>query len=171
MPPSMMESILMRKCQVSYKEAKHLTALAKQQLRLPDESTLLWSKEYETKCIDIYHSINNNSKSSNGDTTNVIRPSTRPTTMRLQRHHSDSTDGNRSRNMDNNSNDNDRLHQNPRIDLTPKRIERRKSRSLSKSRRTQSPATIVNRRSNNNTKTNINVSITDETRRKPLQSG
>ena len=147
MSPSMMESIIMRKCQISYKEAKHLIVLARQQLYLPEESTLLWSKEYETKCIEIHNSQNGNSnafamnKLSNDTATpsgNLIRTSTRP--VRLQRHHSDSTDGKRSRENHINTTNINKSSNTDSIPRPRQAPEARKSRSLSKPRRRKSPA-------------------------------
>lgn len=54
--PSMIESVVMRKCNVSYKQSKQIVAMARDFLRLPEDSNLLWSKELENACILVYNS-------------------------------------------------------------------------------------------------------------------
>ena len=125
--PHMMDTIVMRKCEISYKEAKCITALARQQLQLSEDGALLWSKEYETKCLEIHAATSNGS--STGSCNKNMSSVTKLSRARLQRHHSDSTDGNRSRESPL-----------PRQRRMTAHHQQRKSRSLSKSRRKKSPA-------------------------------
>jgi hypothetical protein len=54
----MIESVVMRKCNVSYKQSKQIVAMARDFLRLSPDSNLLWSKELENACILVYNSTN-----------------------------------------------------------------------------------------------------------------
>jgi hypothetical protein len=56
--PNMIESVVMRKCNVSYKQSKQIVAMARDFLRLSPDSNLLWSKELENACILVYNNTN-----------------------------------------------------------------------------------------------------------------
>lgn len=54
----MIESVVMRKCNVGYKQSKQIVAMARDFLRLSADSNLLWSKELENACVLVYNSTN-----------------------------------------------------------------------------------------------------------------
>lgn len=52
MAPSMMESIVKRKCDVPLKKARAIIREAKEKIKL--KQACLWSKEWEEKCLAIH---------------------------------------------------------------------------------------------------------------------
>lgn len=54
MAPNMLEKIIMRKCDVTHKEAKLIVHKARENLDMSNES-VLWSKELEAECIRVHH--------------------------------------------------------------------------------------------------------------------
>jgi hypothetical protein len=54
MAPNMLEKIIMRKCDVTHKDAKAIVHKARENLGMLSNESVLWSKELETECLRVH---------------------------------------------------------------------------------------------------------------------
>lgn len=56
----MLEKIIMRKCDVTHKEAKTIVHKARENMGMLSNESVLWSKELEVECIRVHQHQNEN---------------------------------------------------------------------------------------------------------------